>query len=290
MMMAFRPLLTAVLVLALSSWSSSDRVGFGPFAQQPGAALNAFYCPMHPEITSTATGTCSRCGMKLVAGDPLDFREYLVEMTATPRAVRPGRPVRLTFTVRHPDTRAVVRNFATVHEKQYHLFVVGHDLEHYDHLHPDMLPDGSWVIDMKVPRAGYYKLFSDLLPVGGTPQVVPRVLVTAGDAGDLGAARPRLPPDDSLQQTTGSMTVSLALPSGEQLIREGSRQSCRQRLTWSCRPTSDRPRSSPIICAATFMAGTSMNSCVSPSYQSSDSTSRRKTSSPAHTSSRNAFR
>jgi hypothetical protein len=168
---------------------------------------------MHPEIRSDAAGACSRCGMKLVAGDPLDAREYLVDMTATPPAVQPGHPVRLTFMIRHPDSRAVVRAFATVHEKQYHLFVLGHDLEYYDHLHPDQQPDGSWAIDVQFPKAGYYKLFSDFLPVGGSPQVVPRVLVTAGDAGDLEAARARLRPDDALQQTTGSMAVSLTLPS-----------------------------------------------------------------------------
>lgn len=62
------------------------------------------------------------------------------------------------------------------------------------------------MIDTKLPRAGYYKLFSDFLPAGGTPQVVPRLLGTAGDAGDLGSARPRLSPDDSLQQITTVIT------------------------------------------------------------------------------------
>src|SRR5258705_156287 len=85
----------------------------------------------------------------------------------TGHAVRPAHPVRLSFTIRNPDTRAVVRSFATVHDKQYHLFVVSHDLEHYDHVHPEMQADGSWRIDVTVPKAGHYKLFSDFLPIGG---------------------------------------------------------------------------------------------------------------------------
>src|SRR5438034_9244296 len=106
-----------VLVVALLMWSgvAVDRV---LFAQQPQPAPTAmlFYCPMHGEITSTTEGICSRCGMKLVPGDPYDAREYLVDMKPTPQAVRPGRPARLTFTIRHPESRATVRSFATVHD------------------------------------------------------------------------------------------------------------------------------------------------------------------------------
>jgi hypothetical protein len=150
--------------------------------------------------------------MALVPGDPLDAREYLVDMKVSPAAVRPGRPAHLTFTVRHPDTRDTVKSFATVHDKQFHLFIVSHDLEYYDHVHPVMEPDGSWTIDVTVPKAGYYKLISDFLPLGGTPQIIPELLV-AGEPGDLEAARAHLPSTDTFTKTAGSMTLSLSLPS-----------------------------------------------------------------------------
>ena len=200
------------LVLALSVWAGAvlDRA---LSAQEPAPppSVGLFYCPMHGDVTSTTEGTCSRCGMKLVPGDPLDAREYLVDMKATPQAVRPGRPVRLTFTIRHPETRAIVRSFATVHDKQFHLFIVSHDLEYYDHVHPEMQPDGSWIIDVTMPKPGHYKLYSDFLPLGGSPQVVPQLLI-AGDPGDLEGARAHLPSDDGLEKTTGAMRISLALP------------------------------------------------------------------------------
>lgn len=179
-------------------------------AQGPSVSAGRFYCPMHPDITSTAEGICSRCAMKLVPGDPLDAREYVLEMTVAPRNARAGRPVKVSFLVRHPETRDAVRSFATVHEKPFHLFVVSHDLTYYDHVHPDMRPDGSWVIDLTLPRSGYYKLITDFLPIGGTPQIVPRLLATA-DAGDLTAARARLS-DEGLEKTAGSMRVTLSLP------------------------------------------------------------------------------
>jgi hypothetical protein len=198
-----------LFVAAVSVWgiTAAERAVVG----QVAAPAVAFYCPMHADVTSTMPGKCVRCGMALVPGDPLDAREYLVGMTATPAAVRPGRPVRLSFTVRHPDTRATVRSFATVHDKQFHLFVVSHDLEYYEHIHPVMDADGSWTIDVTVPKAGYYKLITDFLPLGGTPQIIPQLLI-AGEPGDLEAARAHLPSDDTFTKTAGSMTLSLALP------------------------------------------------------------------------------
>lgn len=200
-----------LLMLAFAGWGgvALDRV---LAAQQPAVAAAMFYCPMHADITSTVEGTCSRCGMKLVPGDPLDAREYRVDMTARPAAVQPGKPARLAFTVRHPDTRDVVRSFATVHEKQFHLFVVSHDLEFYDHIHPDMQADGSWAIDVTLPKAGYYKLITDFLPIGGTPQVLPQLL-PVGNAGDLQESRAQLPASDGFQKSAGSMRVALSLPS-----------------------------------------------------------------------------
>ena len=150
--------------------------------------------------------------MTLVAADPFDAREFLVDVDPRPSAPAPGLPVRLRLTVREPVTRTVVREFVEVHEKLLHLFVIGQNLDHYDHVHPTQQRDGSFVVDVTLPRAGYYKLYSDFLPLGGTPQVVPGVLATAGFAGDLASTSARLVPDDVLARAAGDMMVSLALP------------------------------------------------------------------------------
>ena len=50
-----------------------------------------FYCPMHPDVTATAPGTCARCGMKLVQGDPYDLREYRLAVNISPRAPKAAR-------------------------------------------------------------------------------------------------------------------------------------------------------------------------------------------------------
>jgi Heavy metal binding domain len=171
-----------------------------------------YVCPMHPDVVSRVPGTCPRCGMALTPASPFDDREFLVDVAVDPPAPAPGRPARLRLTVREPVTRTVVRDFVDVHEKRYHLFVISQDLEHYDHVHPVQQADGSYVVDVVMPQAGYYKLYSDFLPLGGTPQVVPGVLVTAGVTGGLASHAARLTADTTPTHTVGDMRVTLSLP------------------------------------------------------------------------------
>jgi hypothetical protein len=171
-----------------------------------------YACPMHADVTAPGPGVCPRCGMALVLMDRFDAREYEVEARTEPAAVRPGVPFRLRLTIREPLTHAVVRDFATVHDKRYHLFVVSADLRDYAHVHPDQEADGSWTLPVTLPRAGYYTLYSDFLPAGGTPQVVGLPLVTAGFTGDLASSRAKLVPDRVAETRAGDMRVALAVP------------------------------------------------------------------------------
>ena len=197
--------LGVILALLAGSVPAADIRAAG---QAPAAA--AFICPMHPDVVARTPGTCPRCGMTLAPSDPFDPREYIVEASARPGAPVAGRPFRLRLTVREPRSRTVVREFVEVHEKRFHLFVISQDLELYQHVHPDQQADGSQVIDLTLPRPGIYRLYSDFLPLGGTPQVVPGVLVTAGADTDL-AAPVHLTTDTS-PHVAGGMRVSLTLP------------------------------------------------------------------------------
>jgi hypothetical protein len=127
---------------------------------------------------------------------------------AAPKA---GEAVRFRFTVADPDTRQPVRDFAVVHDKRFHLFVVSQDLEHLEHIHPEQDAEGSWFIDYTPPKPGYYRIYCDFLPVGGTPQVIAATLVTAGFEGDLAAAIPTLTPDRTLEKKAGEVTVKLSV-------------------------------------------------------------------------------
>jgi hypothetical protein len=170
-----------------------------------------YLCPMHPEIVKAAAGRCPKCGMLLVKGDPYDSAEYDLSVETTPAAPRAGEPFRMRFTAAHPSTGAPVTQYETVHDKRYHLFVVSQDLEFFAHLHPDQHDDGSLTIGLTLPSAGYYKVISDFLPTGGTPQVIARPLVIAGADRDLRASAAHLIPDRAREKTVDGTRVALRI-------------------------------------------------------------------------------
>jgi hypothetical protein len=175
--------------------------------------------------------------MDLVPGDPWNEREYVLELETTPRAPRAGEPLRLRFRVADPDSRETVSGFEVVHDKRYHLFVASQDLEHLAHIHPAQQPDGSWTIEHTLPQPGYYRLYSDFLPKGGTPQIIARTLVTAGFEGDLASSLPRLLPDRERVKSVGDTTVRLSLE--PELLVAGRTAKLKYHLTSQGAPVTD---------------------------------------------------
>jgi hypothetical protein len=180
-------------------------------AQSPPAdeGETAWFCPMHPDVTAPEAGQCRKCGMTLVAGRPFDTRDYRLAIGVEPRGVKAGVPVRMRFDVRHPSTGASVRNFEPVHDRRYHLFVVSHDMQQFQHVHPDQQTDGAWALDVTFPKPGAYRVISDFLPSGGAPQLLARTMVTADFAGDLPSQDARLDVDTAWRKTVGTLSAEL---------------------------------------------------------------------------------
>jgi hypothetical protein len=180
--------------------------------QNPSADLEAtaFVCPMHPDYTLDIAGSCPRCGMALVRATPYDVRDYGFEFTTSPALVRAGEKAQWRFKVFHPGTGQQVAKFEPVHERQYHLFVISQDMEHFQHIHPDEQADGTWTIDVTLPKAGYYKVLSDFLPSGGATQLIARPIVTAGHTGDLAKDGAVLAPDVSPKKVVDDITATVS--------------------------------------------------------------------------------
>ena len=189
-------------------------------AAQQLEELSAWFCPMHPDVTAAAAGRCHKCDMALIRGNPFDTREYALEMKTSPAAVRAGVPVRMEFTVRHPGTAKLVDSFELVHDKRFHLFVISQDMTEFQHIHPEPQANGSWAIDVTLPKAGYYWIISDFVPTGGSPQFVARPLITAGFGGDVGTGAARLTPDTQLIKTLDGITATVAYEPGTLLAGE----------------------------------------------------------------------
>jgi hypothetical protein len=205
----FRALAVLCAVPLLLGVLGSAQQGRNP---TPDAALesSAFVCPMHPDYTLDIAGRCPRCGMALVRGTPYDVRDYDLEFSTSPTVVKPGAKATWRFRVFHPGTGAPITRFEPVHERQFHLFVISQDMEHFQHIHPELAADGTWTIDVTLPRAGYYKVLSDFLPSGGASQFIARAVVTAGYAGDLEESRALLRPDVTATKVVDDITATVS--------------------------------------------------------------------------------
>jgi len=164
---------------------------------------------MHGDYTMDIAGKCPRCGMDLVRAAPFDVRDYQLDFRTVPALVKPGQKTTLRFRILHPGTGEQIRKFEVVHERQYHLFVISQDMEYFQHIHPEEMPDGTWTIDVTLPKAGYYKVLSDFMPTGGASQFIARPLVTSGYAGDLAADSAHLIPDTVPMKTVDDITATV---------------------------------------------------------------------------------
>ena len=177
--------------------------------QAPPEEETAWVCPMHGDYTMDIAGKCPRCGMDLVRAAPFDVRDYQLDFRTVPALVKPGQKTTLRFRILHPGTGEQIRKFEVVHERQYHLFVISQDMEYFQHIHPEEMPDGTWTIDVTLPKAGYYKVLSDFMPTGGASQFIARPLVTSGYAGDLAADSAHLIPDTVPMKTVDDITATV---------------------------------------------------------------------------------
>jgi hypothetical protein len=154
-------------------------------ATAPKTADLAYVCPMDRDIRSSAPGKCSRCGMALVAGIP-DQTEYHLDLTVTPKPIKPGERVRLTFEVFDPWKDHRVEKFSVVHEKLFHAFIISRDMQFFVHDHPTW-ENGAFHYDIAFPKPGMYRILGDFYPEGAAPQLITDTLFVSG--GDTPAAQ-----------------------------------------------------------------------------------------------------
>jgi hypothetical protein len=165
---------------------------------------DAFWCPMHPDVRAPDGGKCPVCGMDMVAIPPPAVGEYRLDVIPQrARSTRGLGGVRLI--VREPDTNVMVTRFARVHERFFHLFVIGRDLEYFEHAHPLSQPDGSLLYEQPIPP-GEYMVVADFLPEGGTPQMVQRAMIAPG-ASTKGIGPPK--PDFVRRVVRDGMAITL---------------------------------------------------------------------------------
>jgi hypothetical protein len=181
--------------LALATSLASSHLIAQIVAMPPPVEI-VYVCPFDASVRSLEEGVCRRRGQRadLVAEVP-DPLEFPLRLTTSPARPLPDQPTRLRFEVQDPWQGKPVEDFAIVHEKPFHVFVVSQDLEYFLHAHPRWRRNG-FELDVVLPSAGLYRVLTDFLPEAATPQFLTRSLFVAG----VSAARPQMENDLSAQQ------------------------------------------------------------------------------------------
>ncbi|GAB7040749.1 MULTISPECIES: hypothetical protein [Catenuloplanes] len=139
--------------------------------------------------SGTATGVT--VGGNPAAGDvgglmvgSADFRLVPAE-TGFPA---PAERAPFRFVIQAADGTPVT-DFAVVHDKRLHLIVVRRDLSGYQHLHPELAPDGTWSTELALPTAGAWRAFADFTATTATgAQVATTLGVDLSVGGDYAAS------------------------------------------------------------------------------------------------------
>jgi hypothetical protein len=157
-----------------------------------------YMCPMDKDYRSKTPGKCPKCGMTLVLNLP-EPQEYPVRLTTKPRVLKAGENTELHFRIEDPLTHKPVTNYTIMHEKLYHLFVVSQDTTFFNHVHPVLQPDGSFILNETFPKPGMYRILSDFYPTAGSPQLIATTLMVPGEGFKIEPAslKPDMAPQNS---------------------------------------------------------------------------------------------
>ncbi len=77
---------------------------------------------------------------------------------------QPGRGREISFRIEGPD--GPVTSYDVEHEKRLHFIAVRRDFSGFQHVHPELLDDGTWTTDLDL-TPGQWRVFADFKPTGG---------------------------------------------------------------------------------------------------------------------------
>nr|WP_063818199.1 hypothetical protein [Herbidospora sakaeratensis] len=103
---------------------------------------------------------------------------YRLHPAAT--TLEPGKSHEFAFHVAGPDGKPVT-GYQVAHEKKLHLIVAPRDLGGFQHLHPELAPDGTWTVPLTLPEPGAYRMYADFAPEGGPALTLGADLTAPGD-------------------------------------------------------------------------------------------------------------
>jgi hypothetical protein len=152
-----------------------------------------------PAESPTDTSAPQSSATHLPGGLQVSEDGYTLDAAASLPA---GAATPVSFRVLGPDGQPVTA-YETAHDEDLHLIAVRRDLTGYQHVHPDLAPDGTWSIPLDL-TAGSWRLFADFDPAGDDP-----ALVLGADVAVAGTYTPQPLPEPATTAEVDGYTVTL---------------------------------------------------------------------------------
>lgn len=159
--------LAAVFALALGVGNA-----FGPDAEPATAVAHDTHGAEESDTTQPAAD-----GAADIPGGLMISQDGYTLALAEPAAAA-GDDVPVTFTITGPDGEAVTA-YDVEHEKQLHLIAVRRDFTGFQHVHPELSPDGTWSTELDL-TPGQWRLFADFKATGADGLTLGADLAVAG--------------------------------------------------------------------------------------------------------------
>jgi len=194
--------LAAVFGIALAVGDQVGPVG------EPAAAGSGESMPEHTEDSGeSGHGVDESTGSTDVPGGLMVSSDGYTLALQHPVA-QAGRGRQVTFVINGPD--GPVTTYDVLHEKRLHFIAVRRDFTGFQHVHPELAPDGTWTTALDL-TPGPWRVFADFKPSGGDDLTLGSDLAVPGHVG-VAPDRPA-----TRVSTVDGYTVTLAgdLTSGE---------------------------------------------------------------------------
>ncbi len=144
---------------------------------------NAVGPDTEPE-TAVTHGTHGSDTTKPASANPADIPGGMMisedgyTLTLSEPAAAAGNHIPVAFTITGPDGKPVTA-YDVQHEKQLHLIAVRRDFTGFQHVHPELAPDGTWSTALDL-TPGQWRLFADFKATGADALTLGADLAVAG--------------------------------------------------------------------------------------------------------------
>lgn len=113
-------------------------------------------------------------------------RSYEIEVTSNTDNIKPQQPATFTYRIKN-DKGEILKDYEIAHEKIMHFILVRHDLQQFQHLHPEFNQQtGEFTVSVIFPTEGPYRIFPDFTPGDDNPQKLPVTVYSDINVGNMG--------------------------------------------------------------------------------------------------------